>query len=388
MIKQTIQRVFLAIAVSFFPAFAIAQSTNLSLHVEEAGTLHELLAENLATVENLTLSGELNEEDITTLRYMLEEKSLADVDIENVIIDNRLLRFDGLYQLRSVVLPADMDTIPEYAFAYCGSLESVTFPRNLKVIGQRAFSFCELLASVDFPETLTHIADEAFMYSYSLQSVFLPKSLGRIETYGIFTNSGITSAILEEGIIATGKNLFAGCMFLESISLPNSLKIIDDQAFFGTEALTSIVIPENVDSIGAYGFMSANNLLKIYSKNPIPPFMQGAFSGDPKIVGIVYVPEGSLEAYKSASEWEEFTYIQEEIVTGIEDQQLSEAYTIVGGEGEVFIEMAEKANIQIYTLAGVRAFASSLDSGEHNLPLRAGVYIVKINNESHKILVR
>lgn len=384
---QTIH-ILLAVAFLFFPAFAVAQTTSLSLHVEEAGTLSTLLGDNSQTVENLILSGELNEEDITTMRNLVEEQKLMDINLEKVQIDDNLVRFDWLSQLRSMVLPENMDSIAEEAFSGCSSLESIILPNSLKVIGERAFSGNEALQTIDFPETLTKIGDQAFEYTTSLTSVFLPKSLGRIESYGIFFYSGIVSATLDEGITATGPNLFFSCAYLESVSLPNSLTKIDGQAFFGTESLSTITIPENVDSIGAYAFMSTGSLRTVYSKNPVPPVLEGTFSWEPKEMGMLIIPEGSLLAYKTAYEWEDFKYIQEEIVTGIDDDEITSNNVVTGGVGKISVELEKYARIEVYTITGVRSFSSSLGAGEHLLPLHKGIYLVKIDNETSKVIVK
>ena len=74
--------------------------------------------------------------------------------------------------------------------------------------------------------------------------------------------------------------------------------------------LTSITIPNSVKSIGEYAFGSCGNLTSITCEASTPP--SGAywcfFGIDESIP--VYVPANSVEVYKAAPYWKDFTNIQ------------------------------------------------------------------------------
>jgi hypothetical protein len=75
-------------------------------------------------------------------------------------------------------------------------------------------------------------------------------------------------------------------------------------------SLTSIVIPESVTEIGGQAF-DRTGLSSITCKATTPPsndYGIEAFSGVDKSIP-VYVPEGSVTAYKAAEYWSEFTNI-------------------------------------------------------------------------------
>lgn len=386
MIRKITQKIFLAFTFILFPLFAMAQS--LSVNVDEAGSLKAVLADNLFTVETLIVSGELNDNDIATITDMYENGILRNLDLAKVSIEEEDLYFSGA-MLRSIVFPDNLENIAPNSFTGSELLESVTLPQGLKTIGDGAFMYSMALETIEFPQGLESIGSSAFENCQALKSVVLPGSLGKITSYGIFNScQALTSAVLEEGITEMGNNLFWSCGALESVSLPTSLTLINGQAFFGCDSLLTITIPENVQEIGPYAFMAAYNLRTVYSKNPIPPVLEGTFSWETKEYGTLYVPEGSIEDYKAAQEWDEFNYVQEEIVTGIEDGQMSGKNSITGTYGEAVVMLSEAARVEIYTLTGVRTFASSLDDGEHRLPLRAGVYVAKVGTTTSKIIVQ
>lgn len=92
----------------------------------------------------------------------------------------------------------------------------------------------------------------------------------------------ITEDMLE-GILNIRAYAFYGCDHLESVTIPSSISNINDSAFDGCESLESLtMISEIPPIIGTNVFRNTSNELKIY------------------------VPDGSVDAYKEASGWSEY----------------------------------------------------------------------------------
>lgn len=70
--------------------------------------------------------------------------------------------------------------------------------------------------------------------------------------------------------------------------------------------------------------MYCTSLKNIYSLNPVPPFCFYSFMRDLFYSSNVYVPIGSLSAYKNANEWKDFINLQEFNSTGIEEVKANE----------------------------------------------------------------
>ena len=103
-----------------------------------------------------------------------------------------------------------------------------------------------------------------------------------------------------------GNNSFYFCHNLISINISENVIMIGRGAFFGCSGLENINIEGKLNSIEDSAFSSCINLKKFILKSHEPPnIASNAFIGcnnDFKI----YVPSGSVEAYKNAEVWKEY----------------------------------------------------------------------------------
>ena len=93
--------------------------------------------------------------------------------------------FKNCYKLSSVVLSDNLTYIPYCCFQGCSSLESIVLPASLKDVGDYAFYYCNL-REVTLPEGVESVNYEAF-YGNPLESVTLPstiKYIGEDAFYG------------------------------------------------------------------------------------------------------------------------------------------------------------------------------------------------------------
>jgi hypothetical protein len=161
----------------------------------------------------------------------------------------------------------------EYGFAN-GDLNSIFVGGSLQI--QR-----DMLMYLFIGNNVSSIGTYAFAYCYSLTSINLPANLSSI---GIFA--------------------FRGCYSLTSINLPANLSSIGNSAFNSCYSLTSINLPANLSSIGNSAFISCYSILKYVFNRTTPPTLANtnAFSNINSICKI-YVPDESVDAYKSATNW-------------------------------------------------------------------------------------
>ena len=85
-------------------------------------------------------------------------------------------------------------------------------------------------------------------------------------------------------------------------------------ALRGCSSLTSLTIPNSVTSIGESAFENCSGLISVTSEAEIPPSCQyGSFKKVEKSIPL-YVPINSIDAYKAAYGWKDFTNIQPIII--------------------------------------------------------------------------
>ncbi len=232
-------------------------------------------------------------------------------------------------QITSVSLPSGLTSIGDNAFAGC-SITEITIPNTVKRIGDYAFYVCSDLAIVNlgnvqsigtrafyqayalehitFPASLDTIWYEAFAYS-ALKEVTLPKTLEDIDL-GVFEHcSHLESAVILAPLTKIPGHLFYLCSALKSVQLPDGLKTIADNAFYECTSLESVTIPSTV-TVMDESFNECSGLQTITCKAVNPPTGHNrVFYNVPKDIP-VYVPAGSVSAYRDHNKWGEFTNIQ------------------------------------------------------------------------------
>ena len=113
---------------------------------------------------------------------------------------------------------------------------------------------------------------------------------------------------LPNSVTSIGYSAFNGCSGLPAITLPNSITSIDDWAFAYCHGLTSITIPNGVTRIGSNAFYDCTGLTEIRVEARTPPVAKYSFQNVNLSIP-VYVPAASVQAYKDAESWREFTNI-------------------------------------------------------------------------------
>ena len=159
----------------------------------------------------------------------------------------------------------------------------IKFDGDVTMIGDDAFRNCSSLTSVTIPDSVITIGNYAFCYCRSLTSVTIPDSVTTIGNYAFYDCNKLTSVTIGDSVTTIGYNAFQYCSSLTSVTIPDSVTTIGEAAFNWCESLTSV-----------------------YCKPTTPPargtYMFGGNASGRKI----YVPMESVEAYKSASGWNDY----------------------------------------------------------------------------------
>lgn len=161
---------------------------------------------------------------------------------------------------------------------------------------------------------------------------------------------------------------------LEELYLPKNTTEIGRNALCTLPQLKELELPESLSYIDDYSirFDSYASIRSIKSLNPIPPQTGiSTFNGVYENHVILYVPDGSVEAYRNAPGWNKFEQILP-LSSGIDSPETTES--------------EDAAVIEVFNLQGVRIY-SGLKIDMPQLP--TGIYIQRDSKgTSKKIAIR
>ncbi len=261
-------------------------------------------------------------------------------------------------ELQSVSLPSTVETIQTYAF-YGTSLKSLVLPASVKSIARGAFvsgslSVIQCLgAEPAVCQDDWIVNDGVKIYvpngsyeAYMSAEVWKDRNIVEGEPIPNFEADGIAYCVtgnttvevipLLDGesryvgyvvvpetveyngktfvVTSIGDNAFRDCGELQSVSLPSTVETIQSWAF-ASNSLKSLVLPASVKSIGEGAFVWGE-LSTIQCLGAEPAVCQSDYIFNDDV--IIYVPEGSYDAYMSAEVWKDKNIIEGEPIPDFE----------------------------------------------------------------------
>ncbi|MBQ8097639.1 MAG: C10 family peptidase [Prevotella sp.] len=224
-----------------------------------AGQLAEQLdATTLTERCSLSISGQMNEADFSTLRQAVIKHRIGVLDLSQ----------------------AQIETLPERALYGCAELTTLHLPAGLTHIGDGALGDLRFLQTLE----LTPADDADFVVDGNV--VY---SSDRSELICVLTTA--------EG----------------ELTVPATVTTIHPYAFSGCVLLTRIELPASVTTLSNETFRDCYWLetLKVRSKSVIELSGYDIFEGIDKQVCTLYVPSGLKTTYSRRAQWKDFLSIEE-----------------------------------------------------------------------------
>lgn len=389
--------------------------------ITEAGTLAEVVGERMSDIDSLIVEGPMAQADIDTIWSAGLLRNLTYLNLENAQLENNKIPDNAFYRpevqfgpvyvpglgwvngwqtlnLTEIVFPNTLEEIGRYAFAFV-NLKDLKLPNSLRKLDKSAFASCRELSpdTLAIPEGVEEIPERCFEYCYGLRekTVKLPSTIKRIESAAFYTTQ-ISHINFPEGLESIAGVAFAGCL-LKEIILPEGLKRIEECTFEDCGSTEKIYLPSTLEYIDHVNFQGIGRELNdgdyaIYSASPVPPEINDDYGNGLKGTSNtipIYIPKGSLDAYMNAPVWNRFyNYIEtDDFPTGIKAVTTG-GVNVSGRNGSVVIEGGAAQRYAVYAIDG-RAVADGVTSGTRTeIPVPAGVYIVKAGGTTVKIAVR
>lgn len=232
-------------------------------------------------------------------------KGLASIMIPYGVTSIDDSAFAGCVDLIDIDIPSTVTSIGKSAFKECAGLTSIILPQKVASIGESAFEDCENLVSINIPAGISRIENRTFASCMTLPGIIIPESVTSIGSSAFEACHRLSDITIPSSVISIGSSAFAYCESLTSIVLPPQLTIIDLDLFEGS-ALTSITIPDSIVSINEGAFNGCTDLthITVHAINPPSDVTESTFEYTNDC--LIYVPSGSLNAYKSATGWSNY----------------------------------------------------------------------------------
>ena len=261
---------------------------------------------------------------------------VAPVRVENGVLTEVLKGYD------EIILPNSVKSIPKNAFN--GSkINKVTLNEGLKSIGDMAF-FNSTIQEVIFPSTLEQLEENIFYYCYHLKKADLSRTKLTKLPASTFVYAGVEEVLLpatltvklQNGVTNIAQRAFyycpeltevttygtvfnddpeamihpyclEGCPQLTRFEIPQSIRILGQGLLGGNRKVTQLTIPANVTQIN---FSAFNNTgikeVKVEGITP-PQVFEKIWYGFPDDITVIRVPAESVEKYKTAAGWQDYT---------------------------------------------------------------------------------
>ena len=179
---------------------------------------------------------------------------------------NAILTRDGktlVVGCRSTEIPADVETIDDYAFVGRYTKPMLKLPEGLKKVGTSAFSGCNMMIELIIPSSVEDISSSAFSDCYNLNVVQVLSPIEKIN-YGTFSNCSSLSVLsLPEGLKQIDNLAFKNCVSLKNVHLPSTIELVKDDAFNGCTSLKYVHLPSTIGVVERNTFYICKQLTDV-----------------------------------------------------------------------------------------------------------------------------
>ena len=309
---------------------------------------------NCTALESVKIAGSVASIGESAFAYC---SSLASITIPEGVIEIKDFAFADCVSLRDANISSTVEYIEGRTFLRCDNLSSIQINRENPVyysgnnhdyileknsktlvysvrnditedvehLGDFAFACRKDLGHLDIPQGVISYGDYTFLNS-SINSIKIPSSLKYcgFATFGGYGYDCELEAVYIDDLTSwfyidfkeiygsplyLAKSLFLNGGKIEVLSIPNNISVLKKYALAGWNG-KEVILPSSIAEIKVCAFYGCSSLTTITCEAATPPTIDDSSTFDAVDKSIpVYVPAGSVEAYKSAQYWSEFTNI-------------------------------------------------------------------------------
>ncbi len=312
--------------------------------------------------------------------------------------------------LKSVKLFPGIKWIPQRFFQECYSLgPEFIVPETCTSIGTQAFELCTSLKKIVINDACEDIENLAFRACYDLADITIGKSVAMFGEGAFFNNARNRDVVIRD--MATYCQAYFKSSSTEAHSPTSSPTNLSSKLYLGDKnhPIKYLIIPEGVTTIQSeHPFYYCPDLVSVtlpstmktlkgkalYNSGKIweyiecrsitPPTVETAdfVSSYAYNTTKLYVPQGSLSAYKNHQIWGKFKNIQ--VGSGVEDMT-NDDVKVYTSNGQIIIVGAKAGTlVDVYSIDGKHVYTG--EGTTIGTPSR-GIYIVRVAGKTTKLAV-
>ena len=294
--------------------------------------------------------------------------------------------FDG-----PLSFPNTLRTIGDVIFYHCHFTGPLVIPNSVESIGTRAFWGCDSFTSLTLSESLTEIKRETFALCSGFRGdLTIPASVEYIEE-DAFAECGFDGTLtLSPNWNYIEAERFTECYNFTGIVIPEGIIGIATDAFTYLYKPTELTLPASLSwgGIEDRAFCHMRNLEQMTVRSITPPYIDMETFMQTNRDIPVYIPMGTIEAYRSAPYWSEFTNFIEVDFDGVDEQEDNVEMEVYPNPTRNLVQVvlpneAEATEMELINMSG-QVVATKTFSGMGGWmemgDLPKGIYMLRIRN--------
>ena len=337
--------------------------------------------------------------------------------------------FWGCSNLKFVAIPSSVTNIGYQAFAGCVNLLSFDHPLNVVSILESAFYGCAKLKTIDLP-LISNIEAYAFANCISLSKIMFGESLAQLGLYSFANCTELVDIICYATTIPVGSNnsfanynscLYVPCDLKESYEADSLFGLFENiQCVAANPATVSnevSVIAGSTDVVITWPIFANAYLYTLLITQDNQVYCNLRFNASGQLLGIAYAPSIQSTAHNMSAElvFNGYRFCVAGLETGLSygyqlkawDENNNELGSYVGQfytdyhvcfgyvdlieavyaqKGSIIVENGTNLPVTIYDVVGHLVASGSSLTQSFAVP-SAGVYIVKVGEQTMKLLV-
>lgn len=277
--------------------------------------------------------------------------------------------------LTTIVLPAGLENIGEYAFLRCNNLTKVSIPASVKSIGERAFAYCGNLTAV---------------------SIATNASLPTIPV-GMFEASGVKNLNLKELAACSeiGPWALAECEGLLTLVLPENTRNIGEAALLGTTSIRTISLPASTDYIADNAMANMHGLIEldVSTVAKVPYLGENVWRNVVQKDVELITPDELINEFREADQWKEFNVIPlaESTIDIVNTSSNQNLLTVKRSGNQIIVEANETlGSVSVYNVSGHLVNRVTTDKSSTQFSIAGwptGVYLIVSESGIAKVAI-